>query len=271
MTETTAPALTFLKLGGSLITDKDQASTARHDVIERLANEITAARLENPQLRLILGHGSGSFGHVAASKHGTRAGVHSNEEWAGFADVWLAASALNRIMVEAFHAVGLPALSFSALSAVTAANGQVKDWDITPIQQALDHGLVPLVYGDVVFDAQRGGTILSTEDLFAHLARQLHPQRILLAGLEAGVWADYPANTQLLEHITAANLPQWEAALQESASTDVTGGMSAKVREMVALLKEVPNCEARIFSGQDPGSVRAALAGESLGTALSAG
>ena len=30
----------------------------------------------------------------------------------------------------------------------------------------------------------RGGTILSTEDLLAHLARQLRPGRILLAGLE---------------------------------------------------------------------------------------
>lgn len=55
---------------------------------------------------------------------------------------------------------------------------------------ALANGILPVVYGDVVFDEVRGGTILSTEDLFQHLAHQLHPERVLLAGLEAGVWAD---------------------------------------------------------------------------------
>ena len=66
--------------------------------------------------------------------------------------------------------------------------------------------MIPLVNGDTIFDDQRGGTILSTEDLFIYLARQLHPERILLAGLEEGVWADYPACTQLIGEITPRNL-----------------------------------------------------------------
>ena len=71
-----------------------------------------------------------------------------------------------------------------------------------PIRAALSNGLLPVIHGDVAFDEIRGGTILSTEDLFAHLAHQLHPQRILLAGLEAGVWADFPAHKHLLAEIT---------------------------------------------------------------------
>ena len=62
----------FLKLGGSLITDKRQPETPRMDVIERLAQEIAAARAANPSLQLVLGHGSGSFGHIYARQYGTR-------------------------------------------------------------------------------------------------------------------------------------------------------------------------------------------------------
>ena len=38
--------LVFLKLGGSLITDKTQASTPRIEVIERLVDEIANAKRE---------------------------------------------------------------------------------------------------------------------------------------------------------------------------------------------------------------------------------
>ena len=37
-----------------------------------------------------------------------------------------------------------------------------------------------MIYGDVVFDRLLGGTILSTEDLFAHLAAHLQPARLLV-------------------------------------------------------------------------------------------
>ena len=60
--------LTFLKLGGSLITDKDSPHTARPEILRRLAEEIAAARQHNPAMQLIIGHGSGSFGHMPAKK-----------------------------------------------------------------------------------------------------------------------------------------------------------------------------------------------------------
>ncbi len=52
------------------------------------------------------------------------------------------------------------------------------------------------------FDRAKGGTILSTEELFEYLARELRPQRILLAGLEEGVWADFPARKHRVQKLT---------------------------------------------------------------------
>lgn len=265
------PHLTFLKLGGSLITDKDTPSTPRHEVIARLCEEIQEARRRSPGLPLVLGHGSGSFGHSAARKHGTRQGVRDEQGWLGFAEVWKEARALNQIVVEALLAAGLPVIAFPPSAAVLARDGQVLRWDLAPMRAALAAGLIPLVNGDTIFDEQRGGTILSTEDLFIHLARQLHPRRILLSGLEAGVWADFPTCTQMIPSITPANFAQVARQIGGSASVDVTGGMIEKVHTMLSLAEELPGLEAVIFSGVEAGMVKDVLLGEQAGTVISAG
>lgn len=264
--------LTFLKLGGSLITDKTRPYTARQETLARLCAEIAAAKQTNPRLRLLLGHGSGSFGHTAAHQYRTRDGMTSrvNPEhyWHGFAEVGFQAAALNRLVMEALRQAGLPALALSPLSAVLARNGQVAHWDLTPLTRALDAGVLPVVYGDVVFDEARAGTILSTEDLFEHLARQLQPGRVLLAGLEGAVWADFPARAQRVERITPASFDEIRQGVGASHGADVTGGMESKVRQMLRLAQQVPGLTAQIFSGETPGSLQAALLGETPGTII---
>jgi isopentenyl phosphate kinase len=269
--KTTITSLQLLKLGGSLITVKTQPRTPRLDVLRRLAKEIAVIWNQNPGMRLIIGHGAGSFGHVSAKKYGTRQGVHTPEEWLGFAEVWWDASALNRLVMEALRESGLPAIALPPSASVIAREGQVERWDLAPLQAALQAGLLPVVFGDVIFDTFWGGTILSTEDLFAHLARQLHPTRLLLAGIEMGVWADYPINSQLIEEITPQNLSDVAPALGGSAGTDVTGGMASKVQEMLGLVQEIPGLEVLVFSGERPGLVREALCGAKVGTMLHSG
>jgi isopentenyl phosphate kinase len=259
--------LMFLKLGGSLITDKAQTATARPERIAQLVAEIAAAHGENPDLRLLLGHGSGSFGHVPAKQHGTREGVRGEAGWRGFAEVWAQAVALNRILIDALLAVGLPAIAFPPSASATAHDGALAKWDAAPIQSALDAGLLPVVYGDVVFDDVRGGTILSTEDLFVHLAPHLKPQRVLLAALEP-VYANYEMRRSVIAEINPRKLDELQGALGGAEAPDVTGGMAGKVARMLALAASTPGCEVRIFAGVEPGSLAAALRGDPLGTLI---
>lgn len=260
--------LLFLKLGGSLITDKTRPYQPQLDRLAGLAAELAAFLKENPSLRLLFGHGSGSFGHTAGAEYGTRAGVHDARGWLGFAEVHYQAAQLNAYVMEALRAAGLPALSFPPVASVTARAGRVSRWDLAPMHQALERGLLPVVFGDTVFDEVRGGTILSTEDLFAHLAPALRPGRILLAGLEEGVWADYPARTRLLDMIHAADPDPLHSGFGEAEGMDVTGGMRSKVEGMLELVRSVDGLQVTIFSGLDSGNLRQALRGESIGTRL---
>ena len=272
--------LVFLKLGGSLITDKTQPYTPQLAIIEDLALQIVSALQTHPELRLVLGHGSGSFGHVAASEYRTRAGFfprapqlpqggHDDAEeqyWKGFAEVWYQASSLNCLVMKALNKVNLRAIALPPSANVIASEGRVSIWDTTPISMALAHGLIPVIYGDVVFDEIRRGTILSTEDLFMHLARALNPDRILLAGLEAAVWADFPERTKKIEKITPATFAEISTGIGKSAGADVTGGMDSKVKQMLQLVGQNPDLKIQIFSGVEPGNIVRTLSGETLGT-----
>jgi isopentenyl phosphate kinase len=260
--------LTLLKLGGSLITDKSRPRTPRPEVLMRLAQEIAQACQKAPELQLILGHGSGSFGHVVAERYGTRQGVYTSEQWKGFVEVWREALALNRLVVKALEDVGLPVFAFPPSASAIAKDGKIVDWNLQPIQAALRAALVPVVYGDVAFDQIRGGTILSTEDIFGYLAARLPVKRILLAGLEPGVWADYPTCSRLVTEITAENIREVLPALGGARGRDVTGGMASKVQQSLAWVQEIPALQVLIFSAEIPMNLERAMLGEAIGTLI---
>lgn len=251
--------LTFLKLGGSLITDKRESQHFHADIMKRAAQEIAQAVAATPTLRLLIGHGSGSFGHVAAQKHGTAHGVRTPDQWRGFAEVATVARRLNSFVLETLHEAGLPVMSFQPSASAHCEDGQITSMEITPIASALEHGIVPLVYGDVALDTQRGGTIISTETVFFYLAKKLCPTRIMLLGEVEGV---YDQEKQIISHIHTGNIDAIAVALGGSHGTDVTGGMASKVRHMLALAQSLPGLEIRIFGGTTAGQIEAALKGE---------
>src|SRR5512140_1623058 len=112
-------------------------------------------------MRLVIGHGSGSFGHYAVKEslaphhYPPPAGSGPSalqDYWRGFAEVWYRASQLNRYVVEALHAAGLPVVAFAPSATATAENGRLKTWDTGSVRHALDVGLVPVIFGDIAFD-----------------------------------------------------------------------------------------------------------------------
>ncbi len=259
--------LVFIKLGGSLITDKRKRETPRVHVIKSIAEEIRNILDDCAKVNLLLGHGSGSYGHWEAHKYDTRTGVSTLQQWQGFARVSAAASRLNRLVVDIFLEADVPVLSLQPSASIDANAGEILNYNTLNIQRCLQHKLIPFVYGDIAFDKMRGGTILSTEDLFSFLTPILKPTRIILLGNAPGVFNN---QGQVISKITPVNYPEVAKHLYGSRYTDVTGGMADKVNRMVGLVKLFPNLKVQIMSGIKSGNLIHAMMDTtySLGTVI---
>ncbi|MBZ0277675.1 MAG: isopentenyl phosphate kinase family protein [Anaerolineae bacterium] len=260
--------LTFIKLGGSLITDKRVESSFRRDAVLRIVSEISRALHDSSDLRLVVGHGSGSFGHVTAKQYNTINGVRTSDQWRGFAQVATVAAELNYLVAREMNAVGIPVWRLQPSASALSRDGVLINMALDPLRQALEHGLIPLVYGDVALDETRGGTIISTETIFFYLAQHLPVHRILLLGEVAGV---LDTQGQVVPTITPENFSAIQSALGGSAGTDVTGGMETKVQDMLALAQRIPGLTIRIMDGREPNLLYQTLLDKvQPGTAISA-
>ena len=83
------------------------------------------------------------------------------------------AAALHRIVIAALAAAGALPFSIAPSSCVVSAAGRPAAFAAEPLLLALEHGLLPVLYGDVVTDRDWGVSICSTERLFDLLARSL--------------------------------------------------------------------------------------------------
>ena len=262
------PAMTtFIKLGGSVITDKLQAETPAMLVITRLAAEVRAA-LDAGAGPIVLGHGSGSYGHVAARRYGIHTGIAAGGDWMGYAVTSAAALRLNRIVVDALLAAGVPALALQPSATLLAKGGLLQHWDLINLKTALGHGLLPVVHGDVAFDLAQGSAIISTEQLLLALAAdpELRPTRIILVG-EAGVYTADPRTNPAasrIPFINHTNVVEVLAMTGGSHGVDVTGGMRAKVALMWQLIEANPTLWVHLI-GTTPGLLERALLNQAQG------
>lgn len=258
----------FVKFGGSVITDKTQPERADTATIRRLAVEVRQALDAAPELRVIVGHGSGSFGHVYAQRYGIHRGIAPGGDWMGFALTASAALRLNRIVVDELLAAGVPALALQPSATLVAHGGRLVRWETGTLERALEQHLIPVVHGDVAFDDMQGSAIISTEQLLAHLATlpALRPTRIILVG-EAGVYtADPRSNPQAdrIARIDHTNISDVLASAGASHGVDVTGGMRSKVELMWRLVQTTPTLQVHLI-GPAPDLLRRALLGAATG------
>lgn len=260
--------LTFVKFGGSVITDKTGQEAPDLPTIARLAAEVRAAYTRDHSLRLIVGHGSGSYGHTYARRYGVHTGIAPGAGWMGYALTAAAALRLNRIVVDELLAAGVPALALQPSATLLSQAGRLAEWSTGAIERALTHGLTPVVHGDVAFDTAQGSAIISTEQLLERLAQTpaLRPGRVILVG-ESGVYTADPRADPRAERIPRIGAANIEAVLRGAGAShgvDVTGGMRAKVELMWRLVAATPGLSVQLI-GTAPGLLERALLGEAEG------
>src|SRR5438552_8171600 len=148
--------LVYVKLGGSVITDKQRPETARPDVSRGLARGLRAALAQRPELRLIVGHGGGSFPHVPAHRYRVQEGIVDEQSWRGYRLTQAAAARLNRLVADLFAEEGLEVVTVAPSSSALCEGGRLVELAVEPIRRLVENGQVPLLYGDAVLDRRQG-------------------------------------------------------------------------------------------------------------------
>ena len=103
----------------------------------------------------MVGHGAGSFAHVPAKKYKTKEGLLGENSLYGLAKTAQTAGQLNGIVMEELLNVGVEAVSISPKTMMMAENDKLVSIDITALETSLELGLLPVVYGDVIFGYQK--------------------------------------------------------------------------------------------------------------------
>jgi isopentenyl phosphate kinase len=262
--------LIFVKLGGSLITDKSKPYTERPDVIKRLSQEIHNARKKGA--KVLIGHGGGSYPHQPAKQYQTQKGLISKDSVKGLAIVQDAAARLNRIVVNSLLGAGERAISLQPSAFCVAKSSRIVEGYTKVIEKALESDMLPVIYGDVGFDLSQGCCILSTEEIFSFLSKSLKPERIIMCGKVDGVFTADPnkdPKARKILEVTQKNFPEIRKYLTSSDGIDVTGGMLLKVQACLELARSGAECE--IINGLKPGNLEKALSGQKgLGTIIKA-
>lgn len=230
--------LILIKLGGSVITDKKRPRVAKEEVIRRLGREILRTQPKYKR-KIVIGHGSGSFGHTYAAKYKTQEGIIDKDSLEGLVKTADVASQINRIVIKNLLKGGLKVVSFAPASFILAKDKKLNKSFVTPIITCLDIGVIPVVYGDVVMDEKRGFCIFSGEvvlnTIIKGLGNAYKDIKIVHCVSTNGV---YDANGKTIKRITPANFRKYKRQISGSKATDVTGGMMHKVEESLKVARD---------------------------------
>ncbi len=227
----------ILKLGGSAITDKTAEASPKTQIINRLAEEIKRADLDN----LIVVHGGGSFGHPTAAKYGIKDGYKEDPtQKFGFAETHHMMTVLNGLVMDALIWHEIPAVSVAPSSCVVTENGRVKFFDETVFKSMAKLIFTPVMYGDAVMDEKLGFTVLSGDQLVAYLAIRYKAIKIVVGTDTDGLFDSDPKtnpNAKPYKNLTLKELKEIQPKLEKASGSDVTGGMAGKISELIPAIE----------------------------------
>jgi isopentenyl phosphate kinase len=255
----------ILKLGGSVITRKDATKPTLDPVnLDRIASEIAQAQVE----KLIIIHGAGSFGHLHASKYAIGSPITTpdqlREKRMGFTLTQNSVKNLNHFVCHYLLNHQIPAVAVPPSSFITSRNKRIESARLEMVEKYLEMGMVPVLYGDVVLDADEDlkMAVISGDQLVSYLSFKLKPERIILGSDVDGIFDRDPKKhpqAQLLERVQSLEDLQF---LEGAQTVDVTGGMAGKLAELLELAEK--GIESELINVGCEGLLENALKGEKV-------
>lgn len=248
----------IIKLGGSVITDKSRENFFKQEISDRLASEIKKA-----DIKTILIHGAGSFGHILAKKYKLNQGFENKDQLYGFSLTHAKVQKLNSFILESLHENGISSVSIPPHSVLKLNNHKSLRFDHFIFKDYLDMGFTPVTFGDVVLDEKLGFSICSGDLLVQLIAKHFHPEKVIFVIDEDGLFTSNPKidkNAELIEEITLDELLDLTTSLDNHA--DVTGGMEGKITAIKNIAES--GIDTILLNGNKPDRLYKVLIGEKV-------
>jgi len=237
----------LIKLGGSIITDKQKPLTPNLSAINKIANQLKKVR--EP---IIVVHGGGSFGHywsVIYDMH-TKPAKYSKK---GIAVVKNSMVELNEIILNSFLKHGLNPYCLPPTDFMFGDKPDLKK--VKEIAKIAKDGLVPISYGDVLWYGKNKFYILSGDRIMRILAKILKPRLVIFVLNVDGVYSDMKTKKLLYE------IKGQETSISE-VRIDVTGGMNRKITESIMISKR--GIDVFLVNGNKPERIVSAIKGKNF-------
>ncbi len=206
----------LIKLGGSIITNKEKPLSPRKKTIENLAKSIR--KINEP---MIIVHGGGSYGHYWSVKYDMHTKPRKYNQ-KGVSIIKNSMIDLNKIILDSFVKNRLNPYCLPPTDFMGGNKPILKK--VKEIEKISKANFIPVTFGDALWYGQGKTYILSGDKIMTHLSKILKPRLCIFALKEDGLYSDLKSKKLIYE------LKNEKPTFSET-KMDVTGGMTRKVEE----------------------------------------
>lgn len=212
----------LIKLGGSIITNKEKPLSPRIKTIDNIAKQLK--KISEP---FVVVHGGGSFGHYWSVKYDMHTKPAKTNPH-GVAIVKNSMIQLDKIILDSLtknklSPYCLPPTDF--MSGNKPIISKVKE-----IKKIAESGLIPVTFGDALWYGQKKSYILSGDRIMSILAKVLRPRLSIFVLNVDGLYSDLKTKQLIYD------MKDDQVSIQD-IPMDVTGGMKRKVEEATRISK----------------------------------
>lgn len=241
----------LIKLGGSVLTNKEKSYSFRTRIAKRLLKEIDKSSID----KFIIIHGGGSFGHPGAKKYNLNNG-ETEPSPEGLSKVQLDMRRMNNHLLELMHNQGMWAVSIPGGLVTSFENGELNKINKQIFKNYLALEVIPVGFGDVTIDTEKGVTICSGDDLVLGLS-SIADKAVFVTNVD-GIYKE----REVVKIFEKEMYPLEENDFSvTSDAIDVTGGMNKKVEKMMRISQ---NCDTYIVNGEETERLRKILDNEEV-------
>jgi len=206
-------------------------------------------------------HGAGSFGHVVAKEYGLQNGYSNGGQIRGMVRVSRDVRTLNALVMDELIAAGIDAVSIPTGSCFRTEGGRLTG-DTAILKGYLKLGIMPVMFGDVILDSERGFGICSGDGIMEFLASAFDPELAVFVSDVDGLFDSDPKTNRNAKLIRTADIDALAHANTDAGVADVTGGVRGKMETMLRMC--APGRDCILINGNAEGRLRDALEGKEV-------